>query len=442
MATALLLLRALAPRDAAARLPHLLSQSSSVLAPGWSRRATEEAAAVVARGYRTLASEVESLERSWRLTDFCLRRGLSVKSGAGQEKGKGEESVGELVAVEKDAEKVEKVRKVGRPRKVEDGVEKAKPRRKARATMKKLEEEIAANEAASGSGVVPVKLKLTTRKKRSVSVAVASADSGELAVSDSSFDDLSLGIAPRLGEEVGKLGSEEEFRSQGSSALADGESEALNSKAVGESSNAILSSLVEDGESQVEIEEVRIVFPPLKGAVQSGTRREAVDAPPRTAPRFPKLDLTSKQRITRVELEGDDKGNEKGANVVVPDQYSDPKKVFQMLQQGRPGAYTSAEKARLSWIFHRFAESGLVRPSLTSRRTVIAAVSLSALLLIILFFLDNSIMHAIRSSRGEYSCNMNGFSRDLRVLVFAGIGGTLVDFRSKRKPNGFAYLGY
>jgi hypothetical protein len=63
-------------------------------------------------------------------------------------------------------------------------------------------------------------------------------------------------------------------------------------------------------------------------------------------------------------------------------------------------------------------------------------------LLIILFFLDNSIMHAIRSSRGEYSCNMNGFSRDLRVLVFAGIGGTLVDFRSKRKPNGFAYLGY
>jgi hypothetical protein len=40
--------------------------------------------------------------------------------------------------------------------------------------MKKLEEEIAANEAASGSGIVPVKLKLTTRKKRSVSVAVAS----------------------------------------------------------------------------------------------------------------------------------------------------------------------------------------------------------------------------------------------------------------------------
>jgi hypothetical protein len=35
-----------------------------------------------------------------------------------------------------------------------------------------------------------------------------------------------------------------------------------------------------------------------------------------------------------------------------------------------------------------------------------------------------------------------GFSRDLRILVFAGIGGTLVDFRSKKKPNGFSYLGH
>jgi hypothetical protein len=240
--------------------------------------------------------------------------------------------------------------------------------------MKKLEEEIAANEAASGSGIVPVKLKLTTRKKRSGSVSAAGADSGELAVS--SFDDLSLGVE----EEVEKLGSEEEFRGQGSSALAGGESEALNLKAGGESSNAILSSLVEDGEAQVERGELRRVFPPLKRAVQSGTRREAVDTPPRTAPRFPKLDLTSKQRITRVELEGDDKGSVKGANVVVPDQYSDPKKVFQMLQQARPGAYTSAEKARLSWIFHRFAESGLVLLSLTSRHTkIIAAVSVSVL---------------------------------------------------------------
>jgi hypothetical protein len=378
MATALLLLRALARRDVSARLPYLLSQSSSLLVPGWTHRTTDEAAAVVARGYRTLASEVESLERSWRLTDFFVKRGLSVKSGAEQEQGKGGEGVGEkvveLVEAGKDAEKIEKLRKVGRPRKVEDGIEKAKPRRKARATMKKLEEEIAANEAASGSGIVPVKLKLTTRKKRSGSVSAAGADSGELAVS--SFDDLSLGVE----EEVEKLGSEEEFRGQGSSALAGGESEALNLKAGGESSNAILSSLVEDGEAQVERGELRRVFPPLKRAVQSGTRREAVDTPPRTAPRFPKLDLTSKQRITRVELEGDDKGSVKGANVVVPDQYSDPKKVFQMLQQARPGAYTSAEKARLSWIFHRFAESGLVLLSLTSRHTkIIAAVSVSVL---------------------------------------------------------------
>jgi hypothetical protein len=116
---------------------------------------------VVARGYRMLAREVESLERSWRLTDFCLRRRCGERwrvSGSG-------EGCGE----------VEEVRKVGRPRKVEDGIEKAKPRRKASATMKKPEEEIAANEVVSGSGIVPVKLKLTMRKKRSVSVAVASA---------------------------------------------------------------------------------------------------------------------------------------------------------------------------------------------------------------------------------------------------------------------------
>jgi hypothetical protein len=39
----------------------------------------EEAAAVVAWGYRMLAREVESLERSWRLTDFCLRRGCGER---------------------------------------------------------------------------------------------------------------------------------------------------------------------------------------------------------------------------------------------------------------------------------------------------------------------------------------------------------------------------
>ena len=159
---------------------------------------TDEAAAVVAQGYRTLASEVESLERSWRLIDLFVRRGLSVKSGVEHEQEKDGEGVGEkvveLVEAGKGAEKIEKVRKVGRPRKVEDGVEKAKPRRKTRATMKKLEEEIAANEAASGSGIEPVKLRLTTRKKRSGSMSATGAASGELAVS--SFDDLSLGVAP------------------------------------------------------------------------------------------------------------------------------------------------------------------------------------------------------------------------------------------------------
>ena len=77
---------------------------------------------------------------------------------------------------------------------------------------------------------------------------MASADFGELDVLDSSFDDLSLDVAPQLEEEVGKLGSDKEFRSQGSSVLADGKSEALSSKAGGESSDAILSSLVDDGE--------------------------------------------------------------------------------------------------------------------------------------------------------------------------------------------------
>ncbi|KAG0584350.1 hypothetical protein KC19_3G204900 [Ceratodon purpureus] len=348
MATALLLLRHLAQRSHGARgLPRILSHNSA--------RVADEAAAGLARGYRAVAREVEGLEGGrWRLTEFFSRRGLSVKSGV---------EGGEEKAVELVSEKGEKVRKVGRPRKVEDGgakeKEKVKPRRKPRATMKKLEEEIAANEAAaSGSGIAPVKLKLTTRKRRTTaaSVSVAGADSGEAV--GSSLDDFSLGVgvAPQLGEGAGKSGREEEFRSRIASASTGGESGALNSKAGGESSNSILSSLVEDGEEG----EARSGFPSLKGAMQSGTRRETGDAPPRTAPRFPKLDLTSKQRITRVELDGDEKGNEKGAKVVVPDQYSDPKKVFQMLQHARPGTFTSAEKARLSWIFHRFAESGWV----------------------------------------------------------------------------------
>jgi hypothetical protein len=48
--------------------------------------------------------------------------------------------------------------------KVEDVFEKVKPMRKPGATVKKLEEEIAANEATSGSALV--KLKLTRKKNR------------------------------------------------------------------------------------------------------------------------------------------------------------------------------------------------------------------------------------------------------------------------------------
>ena len=350
-------------------MPHFVSHNASALAHGygwgWSERVVDEAAAVAARGYRTVASEVEGLERSWKWSDFLLRRGLSVKSGAEQEQGKVGEKVVEFVEAGSNGT-VEKAKKVGRPRKVEDDVEKAKTsRRRPRATMKKLEEEIAANEAASGSGIPPMKLKLTTRKRRSAAVArsAASADSGELAVSSLDDPRFDVGVASQLSEGVSELGSEDGFRGQGSSALT---GDTLNFKAGGESSSAILSSLVEEGESQVETGHGRGVFPPLKplkGVVQSGMGREAVDGPPRTAPKFPKPDLTSKQRITRLELDGDDNGKERGANVVLPDQYVDPKEVFLMLHHARPGNYTSAEKARLSWIFHRFAESGLVRLS-------------------------------------------------------------------------------
>lgn len=360
MATALLLLRAVARRDAR-KLSQFLNQNSSVLAHSWSEKFPDEAATVVGRGYSTLVREVDGVEKSFRFSDFLMRRGFSLKSAVEQEQGKVEVKVEGNVegkVEEKVSEAVVKVKRVGRPRKVADGVDDkvVKPRRKPRVTMKQLEEEIAANEAASGSSAgPPVELKLT-RKKRSGSrvKAVAGADSGELAVSsvdDSSFD--VVGVAPQFG----KLASGEEVRGQDSSALADDVIDSLNSEAVGESSNAILSSLVEDGESQVQREQVRKVFPPLKGA------RDAADSPPRTAPKFPKLDLTSKQRIISVELDGDE-GNERGAKVLVPAQYSDPKKVFHMLQHARPGSYTSTEKARLSWIFHRFSESGLVRQSL------------------------------------------------------------------------------
>jgi ATP-dependent RNA helicase SUPV3L1/SUV3 len=59
-------------------------------------------------------------------------------------------------------------------------------------------------------------------------------------------------------------------------------------------------------------------------------------------------------------LDADDKGNERAAKIVIPEKYSDPKKVYLMLEEAKPGTFTSAEKARLSWIFHRFAESGWV----------------------------------------------------------------------------------
>lgn len=323
MATAvLLLLRAVARRDARKLLNH---NAPSVLAHGWRNPnlPVNEAAAAVGRGYSTLVREVEGFDRSWRFWDLGLRRGFSLKSAVEQEQGKVE-----VAKVEETVVKV--VKRVGRPRKADsNGVEKAKPRRKPKATMKKLEEEIAANEAASGSA--PVKLKLTRKKSKKVEV-LAGVDSAVSSVDDS------VGVATIS---FGELGSEEEVRCPDSSALID----SLKLEAVGESSNAILSSLVEDGEPHLDVRKLQI--PALK------------DSPP--APRFPKLDLTSKQRIISVELDGDDKGNERGAKVVVPAKYSDPQKVFQMLQHARPGAYTSAEKARLSWIFHRFAESGLVR---------------------------------------------------------------------------------
>lgn len=80
------------------------------------------------------------------------------------------------------------------------------------------------------------------------------------------------------------------------------------------------------------------------------------------APKFPKLDVTSKHRVIE-KLEAEDwvRGGGQGSKVVLPPHYSDPQKVFQMLQHAKPGSYSSSEKARLSWIFHRFSESGLVR---------------------------------------------------------------------------------
>ncbi len=52
--------------------------------------------------------------------------------------------------------------------------------------------------------------------------------------------------------------------------------------------------------------------------------------------------------------------NEKTVKVPIPPQYSDPRQVFSMLHQSKPSGVSSFEKARFSWIFHRFAESGYV----------------------------------------------------------------------------------
>lgn len=255
----LLLLRAVARRDA-----RKFSLCVRTAVAAHSSRASNAPVDESKRSYSTLVREVESFKRFW---DLGFKRGLQSEA------------------------KVEEKRRVGRPRKVIDGVEKVTRPKKPKLSMKKLELEIAENEAVSES--VP---KLTR-------VLAGAGDS------DEGLD---------------------------SSALIN----SLNPEVTGESSDAILASIVEDGELGLN-EEVRLVEPP-------------------PAPRYPKLDLTSKQRFTTAMLDADDKGNERAAKIVIPEKYSDPKKVFLMLEEAKPSTFTSAEKARLSWIFHRFAESGSV----------------------------------------------------------------------------------
>lgn len=368
MAMAMLLLRALARREAEKRLPSLLAKHASQLAAHSDKRRVEEAGAMAERCLSTIAREAEDLTgKGWSAVDVLWRRGFS--SGIGEAGGgggvaeAGKSGGGGEADVALAEGNVEKPKRVGRPRKLgEDGG--AKPRRKPRATMKKLEAEIAANEAASGSGSPVVKSRVT-KKRSAAAESVAVKDSVNAAVSSSDVSNFDTGVVPQFGEGFGSFDSQEEFKNRVSSEL--------NLDTGEKSSNAILSSIVEDGDSfarssssseiaasHLEREELSSLLPALKGAPQNGTSQESRDGPPRTAPRFPKLDLTSKQRSSRVELDGEEKSNERELKVEVPPQYSDPHKVFQMLLQARPGAYTSAEKARLSWIFHRFAESGWV----------------------------------------------------------------------------------
>lgn len=99
-----------------------------------------------------------------------------------------------------------------------------------------------------------------------------------------------------------------------------------------------------------------LVSPSLAATSFAAEEREFLPAP-----KFPKLDVTSKHRvIEKLETEDWVRGGGQVAKVVLPPHFSDPQKVFQMLHHAKPGAYSSSEKARLSWIFHRFSESGLV----------------------------------------------------------------------------------
>lgn len=115
-------------------------------------------------------------------------------------------------------------------------------------------------------------------------------------------------------------------------------------------------------------EDLHSVFPPSKqrpeifseDSIQEMLENhEYGDLKPRVAPKFPKVDVMRAGKGSPQGESGNDQ-NEKTVKVPIPPQYSDPRQVFSMLHQSKPSGVSSFEKARFSWIFHRFAESGYV----------------------------------------------------------------------------------
>lgn len=253
--------------------------------------------------------------------------------------------------------------------------------------MENLEKEIAANDATMSPIRLSGKSKAPRKRKRSDAIpSTAAIDSAVAGVETSSLNtELSLG-----GKDDGDrlitddtlsivVLSEKDKPDNAGHSLPDSERQVAESVVGSPSQTEIIvtpseeyielqsNKPVDNLSNHPESEEFSTPVSPLQNPLPKEGQEVKLEIPNTidqtysypAAPKFPKQDPTSKQRNFK-ETVGAEQNINEGTKVSLPPQYADSQKVFQMLQQAKAGSYTSAEKARLSWIFHRFAESGSV----------------------------------------------------------------------------------